>query len=256
MRQLSSKMIRIIARTFKVDLIRLAYSEAGLLNSFSLEASGEKHFITQELSGLIQSDNPVFFDVGANKGTFSSLLEKHFPKAEIWAFEPNPYTYEVLKKKKAENTYNIGFGEKQATLNLYFNTADKMSVQASSDPQILKEIAKQENLTSVPITVETIDAFCLKHKIDRIHFLKIDTEGFELEVLQGAKSLIKNQKIDIIQFEFNEVNIVKRRFLKDFYDLLEGYSFYRISYRQLIPLEDWQPINELFVFQNIVAVRK
>ena len=59
-------------------------------------------------------------------------------------------------------------------------------------------------------------------KIDDIDFIKIDVEGHELAVLQGAVNMINQNRIKVIQFEFNVANILSRVFLKDFYDLLEN----------------------------------
>ena len=95
-----------------------------------------------------------------------------------------------------------------------------------------------------------------KNNISTIDLLKIDTEGFELEALEGAKQLLSENRISMIQFEFNEVNIIKRRFLKDFNTILTGFDFYRLDENKLIPLNEWQPIHEIFMFQNILAIRK
>ncbi len=100
-----------------------------------------------------------------------------------------------------------------------------------------------------------MDEYCKANNVSQIDLLKIDTEGFELEALQGATELLRNKAIKIIQFEFKEVNIVKRRCLKDFYELLDGFTFYRLDENRLIPLNEWQPIHEIFMSQNIVAIQ-
>ena len=254
--EMSAAFVRFIARKSKIDLFRLAYRENGLLNSHSLEASGEKRFIEQELSDFIDHEQPHLFDVGANKGTISRLLKDVFPKATVWSFEPNPHTFKLLNQQADIQAFNLGFSHEEGVVDLYFDKNDTTSVQATADPTILKEIAGKDQLESIQVEIQCLDEFCAKNEIDNIDFLKIDTEGFELEVLQGAQSLLMNGKIKIIQFEFNEVNIIKRRFLKDFYELLPDYQFYRIGTKKLIPLEHWQPIHEIFVFQNILAIRK
>jgi len=62
------------------------------------------------------------------------------------------------------------------------------------------------------------------------------------------------RRIGLIQFEFNELNVLSRVFLKDFYDLLPGYSLYRMDTDRLHPLGDYSPINEIFRYQNILAI--
>lgn len=255
---LAVRFIKFTARKAKIDLIRLAYWENGILKSHNIQASGELFFIQTFLKRHIKSENPVLFDVGANLGDYSQLLSTNFHNAKIHTFEPNPNTFKLLAAKQIANAtvINQGIGAVIGKLDLYFASDNPTSVQASSDPEILKTIAKSNNLSRVEIDVTTLDAYCEMNSISHINLLKIDTEGFELEALTGAKSLLAAGAIQCIQFEFNEVNIVKRRFLKDFYNQLPGFEFYRLDEKRLIPLKEWQPIHEIFMFQNIVALKK
>jgi hypothetical protein len=66
--------------------------------------------------------------------------------------------------------------------------------------------------------------------------------------------MINGGNIKIIQFEFNEMNIVSRVFLKDFYQILKAYKIYRLCETELIPLFHYDSINEIFKFQNIIAI--
>ena len=105
--------------------------------------------------------------------------------------------------------------------------------------------------------MDTLDNFAKKEKIKKIDFLKIDIEGNELSVLEGAKNLIKGNKISLIEFEFNEMNAYSRTFFKDFINLLPNFKFYRIMPKGLYKLGPYKPItHEIFAFQNILAVKK
>ena len=96
-----------------------------------------------------------------------------------------------------------------------------------------------------------------KEKIDRISLLKIDTEGTEYDVLMGGKETLKQGKIDIIQFEFNEMNVYSRTFMKDFVEILPKYEFFRLMPYGLYPMGEYRPSTwEIFAFQNIAAIRK
>ena len=53
----------------------------------------------------------------------------------------------------------------------------------------------------------------------------------------------------------DQMNVAARVFLRDFYDLLSDYRFFRLDTRRLIPLGPYQPRNEIFQFQNLLAVR-
>lgn len=248
-------LIKFLARKVKIDLLPIAYSENGITKSYNYIASGEMYFINTFLHSRIKSKNPIFYDVGGNKGDYTLMLRKSFPDSKITTFEPNPSTYKVLKTNVGDKSklINKGVGEKKDELELFFDINNTTSVQASSNPEILKQIAKTTDLTSVKIDVITLDDYVKENEID---LLKIDVEGFELEVLNGANTLLKEGKIKIIQFEFNEVNIIQRRFLKDFYEILPNYDFYRLDEKKLIPLNEWQPKHEIFMFQNIIAIHK
>jgi hypothetical protein len=108
----------------------------------------------------------------------------------------------------------------------------------------------------VPITVTTLDSFCEEHAIPRIDLLKIDTEGYELDVLKGARKMLERNHIGLIQFEFGECDLYTRVFLRDFYDALPKYTFFRLNTGELIPLGAHRPAHEIFLFQNILAVEK
>jgi len=253
------KLIYWITDRLHLDLIDLAYRKAGIGNSHSLEASGESLLINKKIERILQKQPSVAFDIGANKGEYSSLLLKRFPDLRLYSFEPNPNTFDLLNKEvDSQNAkcYNFGFGSEQGTLPLFFDKNNSTSVQATSDIAILQEIAKTPAIEQVDIKIVTLDEFCETEKINHIDFIKIDTEGFELEVLQGARKLLNDNRISMIQFEFNEVNIIKRRFLKDFNDLLPNYAFYRVTSKGMVELKKWEPKQEIFQFQNILAVLK
>lgn len=249
------RLIKFLSRKAKIDLISLAYSENGITKSYNYVASGELYFTKTFLHTVVKTKNPVFYDVGGNKGDYTLMLYKSFPNSKITTFEPNPNTFSILKKNtdNISKLINKGVGENTGELELFFESTNPTSVQASSNPEILKQIAKSGKLASVKIDVVKLDDIV---KEDRIDFLKIDVEGFELDVLKGATNLLKQNRINIIQFEFNEVNVIQRRFLKDFYELLPNFKFYRMDERRLIPLNEWEPKHEIFMFQNIVAIVK
>jgi hypothetical protein len=74
-------------------------------------------------------------------------------------------------------------------------------------------------------------------------------------VLKGASNLLREGRISAIQFEFNEMNIVSRVFLKDFNELIPNCRFYRLLRHGLGPLDPYSPLAcEVFAFQNIVAL--
>lgn len=256
--KLGVRIIRFLSRKLHLSLLDIGLSEAGYTKSYSLEASGELSFIRDFLPKYLTSEKPLIFDVGANVGDYSALIRKFHPQALLHCFEPNPVTFSKLKKNLGTEKFlnNVGVSEHSGELELFFQKDNETSVQASLDKEILKNISGSANITSVKVQVVTLDEYCTANAISKIDFLKIDTEGFELEALKGAAKLISEKKIACIQFEFNEVNIVKRRFIKDFYDQLPLFEFFRLDENRMIPMGKWSPDHEVFKFQNIVAIQK
>ena len=111
------------------------------------------------------------------------------------------------------------------------------------------------NIVSERIPAETLDGFCRSHQIASIHFLKIDTEGHEMEVLRGAQELLEQKRLYAVQFEFNEMHIISRVFLRDFVKLFANFNLYRLLANHLQPL-NYGSHEEIFLFQNLLAVRK
>lgn len=251
-----SRIIVFLARIGQINLLILSYNRMGIDNIIS----GESYLIKTILKKEILNKKPVLFDVGANQGDYSKMLSETFPAAKIFAIEPTLTAYKRLQKNlSASNVemFNIGFSFEKSTNKIYSYKDDL----GSSHSSIFKEVFTKIHHTEQPVAemlfeCTTIDEFCIMANINFIDFIKIDTEGNELNILKGGARMITENKIRFIQFEFNEMNIISRVFLKDFYDILKQYDFYRISERKLIPLGAYNSINEIFKFQNILAVNK
>lgn len=102
----------------------------------------------------------------------------------------------------------------------------------------------------------TLDEVIRAEAITKIDLLKIDVEGFEYEVLLGAKEALSKGIIENIQFEFNDMNTVRRRFVRDFYNLLPDFNFFRLLPHSQIPLRRYDPaFHEFFVYHNLWATK-
>lgn len=110
---------------------------------------------------------------------------------------------------------------------------------------------------SEQIQLKKLDEYCEQEGNHSIEFLKIDVEGNEYKVLQGAQRMLANNAINIIQIEFGGCNIDSRIFFRDFWNILhEKYKFYRIVCDGLRPIDEYLETNELFTCTNYLIVRK
>ena len=249
-------LISSLAHLAGIDLLNTAHQSMGITKYKTKVVSGEQFLIEDVLRGYLNTDVPTLFDVGAHVGEYSKALRSSFPKAEIYAFEPNPHTFDILVKSSEPlrvYCHNLGLGSTTGQHILY-DYADKPSSQHASIYQdVLTELHGSTEVEQVIFQMDTIDQFCGAHNIDRIDFIKIDVEGHEFEVLRGAKRMIQENRIGIIQFEFNEMNVISRVFLRDFYELLNDFELFRLDSHKLIHLK-YHPRNEIFRFQNFVAI--
>lgn len=237
-------------------LFELSLRGLGILNYENDTVSGERKFL--QLFSIWMAD-PVVLDVGANIGNYASLIKALMPEATVYAFEPHPGTFERLHQRALAGGYksfNLGCSDAEGILRLYDYEGKNGSSHASMYRSVIEDIRKSRS-ECLDVRVTTVDSFVSAEAIQRVNLLKIDTEGHELKVLQGALLTLHNQMVDVIHFEFNEMNAVSRVFFKDFIDLLPEYYFFRMLPDGLYRLRQYSPLeHELFGFQNIVAIHQ
>lgn len=163
----------------------------------------------------------LFIDVGANVGHYS-LLAAGICEAEVVAFEPIPTTFSKLKRNINLNNLsakikilNIGVGEENSFL--FFTT----------NRTVMNSVAIESDTETVKVEVRKLDDE-LKQK-DPI-FLKIDVEGFEYFVLNGATEILKNKNLQYIIIELNGSTLKFGHTNQEIFDLLVSYDFVPIRY--------------------------
>lgn len=218
---------------------------------------GEKMVINHFFNQLDKNIKPIIFDVGANIGDYSIAVNSIFgERAQLYCFEPSKETFALLeenvKNHKNIKLYNFGFGKENKIAVLYSNKGS--SGLASLYNRKLEHYGirmnQQEN-----VTIKRLDDFCRENNIGHIHFLKMDVEGNELNILQGAEKIIKSGAVDYIQFEFGGCNIDSRTFFKDFFDFLNpNYKIYRILKDGVRLVDTYKEEHEVFLAVNYLAV--
>ena len=158
---------------------------------------------------LIGARMDTIFDVGANDGQTALELREAFPEAHLHCFEPTPSTHARLTGRLAGmprlSLYPVALGATAGTAVLHCFESSLLNTLAADAPFIQRFPGVTESATGqVEASVRTIDEVCRSEKIDRISLLKIDTEGFELEVLRGAEGMLTAGKIDFIVAEITD----------------------------------------------------
>jgi FkbM family methyltransferase len=239
-------------------LYKLSMRGLGIMNYENDYVSGENAFIKYLITQR-KLNAGVILDIGANVGDYSVMLRSKKITLPIYAFEPHPVAFSKLGKAAIVHKFtpvHKGAGEKTEKALIYDYAENGGSEHASMYKEVIVDFRKSK-AAAVTIDLITIDEFMTQATIPRVALLKIDTEGHELNVLKGARNAIANGLIDVIQIEFNEMNVISRTFFKDIIDILPGYDFYRLLPDGLKALGQYNVAAfEIFAFQNIVALKR
>ena len=184
----------------------------------------------------------VVFDVGSNVGDYSVLFSKIVgAKGKVYSFEATESTYNKLKQRiiqeKCRNVsafHNAVYSEnKQIEFNEF--PEDYSVWNSIGTPKMLNPDGSGEYVPIIKTEVVdaiSLDSFCQQHNIEKIDYLKIDVEGAEWDVLQGASELLKNKTVEFIQFEISQKMLEGlNRNAKSTFEILNknGYECHKIS---------------------------
>lgn len=175
------------------------------------------------------------FDVGANRGQVSLYFQKNFSQAQIFAFEPVKNTFLKLEENTKDfnkiKCFQLAFGNTNESKTIFLNNnSEKNSLVDSLQNQM------DNKNNAEKILLRKLDDFCEEEKVDYIDILKMDTEGFELEVLNGACNLLENRKISFIISEAgfspadNRHTFFSNLFEKLYKQGFRVYGFYDLSH--------------------------
>ncbi|MCK9351792.1 MAG: FkbM family methyltransferase [Candidatus Pacebacteria bacterium] len=173
---------------------------------------------------------PMIFDVGANIGQTTYKYKKLFQKAEIYGFEPFPEVFEkyseLFKRDKHVHAEPIALSKENGTADFYSNNLHYTNSLLPNNPEYTDGNERYDPIATLRVKTETLDSYCEKHKIERIHILKMDVQGGELLVLQGSKKMLGNGSIDMIFTEVEFLEMYKRQpLMQDIASFLTPYGF-------------------------------
>lgn len=194
-------------------------------------------------------ENSTCLDIGSNIGYVGIMMASLAPKGSVVCFEPDPTNFNRLQENigynKLENirVQNFGLGEQSAQKNMFINLINR------GGNCIVEEQSE------VKIIIKRLDDFLKEEEaMSRIDLVKIDVEGYELKVLQGAKHTL-NKYFPILFIEINDSNLNRYgdtpvevvQFLKTL-----GYTSFSNSLTREIITEEFDFANQHF---DLIAIR-
>jgi len=212
-------------------------------------------------SGLI-GPRPMCFDVGANVGQTVLELKSSFPDAVIHAFEPFAAPFGELTKlacgRRGITPVSLALGAQAGSIEVQ---PRELSVLNS----LVQQIGTASDRPMESIRIETVDRYCTEHAVEAIDILKTDTEGYDLDVLRGADSMLRHQRVTFVHTEvtFQRANQQNTPFQPIFDWLTTHHSYCFLGLYETYPLHNFEEpnlfCNALFVSraarQRVVAGR-
>lgn len=210
--------------------------------------TGEKSFI-QAFAASYKGKTPVIFDVGANVGTWSAMVESEVVKQ---GGQPVVYAFEPVAEYKGN-----AFALEKVVISETSGTVT-MRKWKNSDQSSLYErrttLSKQGQPELVTVPAIRLDTYIEKHGITHIDLLKVDVEGHELSVLKILGNYLRPDFISYIQFEYGPTYVDAGTYLLDVYQLLKDYRICKMFPNHL-EVSPYQSNFEDFTFTNYIALK-
>jgi FkbM family methyltransferase len=221
-------------------------------DSTSMEAKAIAYFVN-----ALKIKKVSALDVGGNFGNWTAELKREIPSAKIVIFEPSKEAFKHLETRFAMlndvKFVNIALGKANKVTTLF---ADKSASGLASLTKRRVEHFGIDFSYEEEIRVSTLDSWVSTNENSVIpNVLKMDVEGHELDVLEGATKTLEN--IEIIQFEFGGSNIDTRTYFQDFWYFFQekGFELHRLTPRGPILVVHYSENDEVFRPTNYIAVR-
>jgi FkbM family methyltransferase len=211
-----------------------------MFNNCDSKTNGEEKFFIH-----IKDKINIIFDVGCRED--SEFINFN---GEVHYFDPINKFIENLQNQKNINkkSYFNNFGLGNENNEIYYYPKFESFYDRT------KSCGTSDSFNKILLSIKKGEDYVINKDIKSIDFLKIDTEGFELNVLKGFDDFLKNVKI--IQFEYGGTFLDNNTKLIDVINYLKNKNFYKFSYltnESLIPITDF---NDHWQYCNIVCLNK
>jgi len=154
----------------------------------------------------VADETGAVFDIGVNRGTIARHLIRIFPQNTCYLFEPLPEQAAYVSERFSEFTnvrviqqaLSSDVGSEEFFVGKKVGTSSLLRMSDES----LAAHPEAEVDYSIPVAVNTVDAFCEDNDISKISCMKIDAQGSELNIFRGAARMLETQSVDMIAFEW------------------------------------------------------
>jgi FkbM family methyltransferase len=241
-------------------MYQLALRGMGYNNGWQLPKSGEQWFIRHVLA---PTRPRLCIDVGANKGEYTAALLR-WTTAQVHAFEPLPLAFQSLQRVAERSpgrvvVNNSAVGASTEPALIHYGDGDSELASLSAEVSNIAFVgAANTNVMEVQVT--TLDehfADLVRRGPGSVDFIKVDTEGFEFEVLQGAREVVAECRPRFVQIEMNLHQLVRRHTLYSLHELIgDAYDIFQLLPHGMHRVDATRPESNTFSYSNFVFVRR
>jgi FkbM family methyltransferase len=170
----------------------------------------------------------VFWDVGAYIGDTTCIASRFVGnKGWVHAFEPSPYNYKMLCENirmnnlKNVKSYKTALGSEKSVANIFLRSTSNRGADSLVPLKIEEQDYEITPITSIDILLKNPQMKCPS-------LIKIDVEGYELEVLKGARNLLNSSQAPILTLEYI-MRLPRADYnVKEIYDFIKNLNSYYI----------------------------
>ncbi len=177
----------------------------------------------------LKRDSVNVIDIGAQVGLYS-FFAKFLDYTNFYSFEPFPESYKLLNENLQLNniqnvkTFNIGLSNKVG--KSYLNSCINHNGFHTLGDNLIR--FNKDECKPIEINTDTIDNMFFNNNL-KVDYIKIDTEGWEYFILQGATNILKKYK-PVLQLEWNRDNMKQCNVdEKNLYSFLQSYGYNVVS---------------------------
>ena len=195
-------------------------------------------------------EHDTFYDIGANVGAYTILAGLHVG-CETFSFEPHPVTFAHLKR-------NVALGHKESNVFLYNIglSSEEGKIKFTSDQDTVNHVALPDELNVIEVHVSRLDDL----NISQPSVIKIDVEGFELEVIKGGMNTLSSDRLQVVIIELNGSGRRYGYSDSDVDQVLRDLGFSPFTYdpfnRELLSLDSYNCHNTIYLRNTSIVQKK
>jgi FkbM family methyltransferase len=164
----------------------------------AMEEAHSLEFVMRHIKHYVTGDIDIVYDIGAYNGSWTKDVKKILPNANFYLFEPNIKHNEKLLSA-SNNVYNVLLSNEPKAVNFW-------QKNSTGDSYYKENTDYYNDVSPTIMQSETLDSFIEKNKIPLPDFIKIDTQGSELDIIVGAKNALSHAQIVLLECSLVEYN--------------------------------------------------